>query len=201
MYFVKELTSVDVPSSIHIIKNLISDEECDYFYNKKLLKFKNRETSKWGDADQVLITENDEEDLSFIDKVNSSFMAAVKEYYGYSKELCVFESNFYIWRENVAIRPHMDNWDPNHDSQWNLFSSVFYLNDDFEGGQIYFPNLKFTYKPEKGSLIMFPDDERIGNDLLRERHLHGVHGAKSGVRMTVATWLQDKEMELKWAKN
>jgi hypothetical protein len=35
-------------------------------------------------------------------------------------------------------------------------SSVAYLNDDYEGGELYFPFLDVTYKPEAGDIVMFP---------------------------------------------
>lgn len=36
------------------------------------------------------------------------------------------------------------------------FNVVVYLNDDYEGGEIHFPNQEFMVKPEAGSLIIFP---------------------------------------------
>ena len=52
--------------------------------------------------------------------------------------------------------PHADGYDGNTDL---AFSMVEYLNDDYEGGEISFPNHNITIKPEKGSLIMFPSQD------------------------------------------
>ena len=38
-------------------------------------------------------------------------------------------------------------------------SIVIYLNDDYEGGEIYFRNQGLTIKPTKNSLVMFPPTE------------------------------------------
>jgi hypothetical protein len=38
-------------------------------------------------------------------------------------------------------------------------SLVYYLNDDYLGGEIYFPNFNLKIKPEKNSLLMFPSSD------------------------------------------
>jgi hypothetical protein len=35
-------------------------------------------------------------------------------------------------------------------------SSCMYLNDDYEGGELWFPILDITYKPKRGDIVMFP---------------------------------------------
>jgi hypothetical protein len=35
-------------------------------------------------------------------------------------------------------------------------SSVAYFNDDYEGGELWFPYLDLTFKPEAGDIVMFP---------------------------------------------
>ena len=38
-------------------------------------------------------------------------------------------------------------------------SAVIYLNDNYEGGELYFPRLdKLTYKPKKGDIAIFPSN-------------------------------------------
>lgn len=39
------------------------------------------------------------------------------------------------------------------------YSFVFYLNDDYEGGDIYWPNHNISVKPEAGSVVIFPSKE------------------------------------------
>jgi len=51
--------------------------------------------------------------------------------------------------------PHVDSSDPT-DINHPVLSGVIYLNDDYEGGEIIFPNQKLNIKPEAGSLIIFP---------------------------------------------
>jgi hypothetical protein len=37
-------------------------------------------------------------------------------------------------------------------------SSVGYFNDDYEGGEIWFPQQDITFKPQKGDVILFPSN-------------------------------------------
>lgn len=55
----------------------------------------------------------------------------------------------------------------------NEMGSVIYLNEDYEGGQIYFPQHDLEIKPPAGSAIIFPGDEH---------YMHGVREIKSGIR-------------------
>jgi len=59
---------------------------------------------------------------------------------------------------------------PNYD-----IASLFYLNDDYEGGELYFPLQGMQFKPQKGSAYFFPGDKY---------YIHGVTEIKSGIRYT-----------------
>jgi len=59
---------------------------------------------------------------------------------------------------------------PNYD-----LSSLFYLNDDYEGGELYFPLQGVKFKPKKGAAYFFPGDRN---------YIHGVTEVKSGLRFT-----------------
>ena len=53
--------------------------------------------------------------------------------------------------------------------------SLFYLNDDYEGGELYFPLQDVKFKPKKGAAYFFPGDKN---------YIHGVTEIKSGIRYT-----------------
>lgn len=52
-----------------------------------------------------------------------------------------------------SMGPHVDNYndDPN-----KTISVVLYLNDNYEGGELNFPEQDICIKPEAGSLVIFP---------------------------------------------
>lgn len=55
-----------------------------------------------------------------------------------------------------GMGPHYDG----QDGDSNLkYSFVTYLNDDYDGGEINFPNQNVTIKPKSGSLVMFPSQK------------------------------------------
>lgn len=74
------------------------------------------------------------------------------------------------WNEGQSMGPHFDGQDGNKDL---AFSLVAYVNDDYEGGEISFPNHNITIKPKAGSLIMFPS---------QEPYIHEVKPIMSGTR-------------------
>ena len=74
------------------------------------------------------------------------------------------------WNEGQSMGPHFDGQDGNKDL---AFSLVAYINDDYEGGEISFPNHNVTIKPKAGSLIMFPS---------QEPYIHQVKPIVSGTR-------------------
>jgi hypothetical protein len=74
------------------------------------------------------------------------------------------------WNEGQSMGPHFDGQDGNKDL---AFSLVAYINDDYEGGEINFPNHNVTIKPKAGSLIMFPS---------QEPYIHEVKPIVSGTR-------------------
>ncbi len=58
---------------------------------------------------------------------------------------------------------------------WYDIASIFYFNDDYEGGEIYFPIQGLEYKPKAGSAYFFPGDMN---------YVHGVRPIISGNRFT-----------------
>ena len=64
-------------------------------------------------------------------------------------------------------------------------SAVIYLNDNYEGGQIEFPNFKIKLKPEKGMLILFPSNYA---------YRHVAHEVTQGTKYSLDTWLHDRPM-------
>lgn len=59
------------------------------------------------------------------------------------------------YNENVFMGPHVDSEDPT-DIKHPVVSGVFYLNSNYSGGEILFPNQNLLIKPEAGSLVIFP---------------------------------------------
>jgi hypothetical protein len=63
-----------------------------------------------------------------------------------------------------------------NDFPWYDIAGLFYINEDYEGGELYFPNQDIKLKPRAGNAYFFPGDKN---------YIHGVTEITSGVRYTV----------------
>lgn len=61
---------------------------------------------------------------------------------------------------------------------------LFYLNDNFEGGELEFTHLGLTLKPSTGMMVAFPS---------YFEYSHRVYPVKSGIRYTIASWIATKD--------
>lgn len=90
------------------------------------------------------------------------------------------------WLPGDEQQPHSDCEtfsDAPHPYPWRTQASLIYVNDNFEGGYLYFPQKHIEIKPRAGSLVTFTGN----ND-----YLHGVTEVTSGVRYTIASfWTED----------
>lgn len=92
------------------------------------------------------------------------------------------------WSEGMDMRPHADNMEadgsPNTSSHRD-YTSIIYLNDDYEGGHTYFPSLGVRVAPKAGSLVLFG----AGFE-----YVHGVTKITSGKRYLYSGWFtHDKD--------
>jgi hypothetical protein len=62
-------------------------------------------------------------------------------------------------------------------------SAIVYLNADYEGGEIEFPNFKVKIKPEPGMLILFPSNYA---------YKHTAHPVTAGTKYALVTWIHDQ---------
>lgn len=98
-----------------------------------------------------------------------------KDVNGYKNRIYVFKAFGSRWTEGTKGGLHIDAQDP---EAWIEWSTIIYLNseNDYEGGEIYFPNQDFVYKPKQYSAVFFPS---AGSE-----YIHGVTEITSGERFT-----------------
>lgn len=80
----------------------------------------------------------------------------------------------HTWGEGTDMYAHVDQYDGDSNIRYGL---VMYLNDGFDGGQIYYPDYDLEVTPEPGLLVMHP-----GNIV------HGVRMVNSGVRYNMTSF-------------
>jgi len=86
------------------------------------------------------------------------------------------------WPVGARQEPHADKefhsgieaGRPNDFPHYDI-AGLFYFNDDYEGGELYFPVQGIEFQPKAGAAYFFPGDRN---------YVHGVRPVKSGNRFT-----------------
>lgn len=97
----------------------------------------------------------------------------VDSYPGPFKEFDENTTHIARFSSGKGMHEHFDSSRPND------IATLVYLNNDYEGGEIYFPEYDIFIKPEPGDLLTFPDNPNF---------VHGVKPVVSGVRYTTPRW-------------
>lgn len=89
------------------------------------------------------------------------------------------------YRGGGHYSPHADaeNWNPGTRT-WERaidrdFSILLYLNDEFQGGSLAFPNFGLRLAPRAGMLVVFPSDHRF---------VHCAEPIDGGERVVLVSW-------------
>lgn len=167
---------MELPKEILRIENFLTKKECKKIQNM------------WDDSIIMMTQLYDEwtgrvKRLNFTGeierKIKKESIQKVSQYFG--KPLKAIDLSTTIWREGESMPAHTD--DGAHKEFMNRhYAVVIYINDDYKGGEIYFPDLNnLQIKPKMGDLIAFPGD----------RLLHGVKPSYDNNRLTVIFWAED----------
>jgi hypothetical protein len=106
------------------------------------------------------------------------FKPAQEDYKNYYRTYSSSHEDYAILKYGVGQKfvDHIDTYDNNRN-----ISFVYYMNDDYEGGEIVFSRFNLKYKPEKDEMILFPSIYVYNHEVLP---------VISGVRYSVASWLK-----------
>jgi hypothetical protein len=162
--------------NIQYIENVLSEEE-----HKILLEYA-KNAQSWKEQPWKAITIESENLPEYVLEILNKVFQLV-----YKKSVELYDvainpfhkSALHIVKfvEGFHLGPHVDTLS----SEGNHIASVYYLNDDYTGGEINFPDHKLKIKPKPNSLIIFP-----GN----ENYLHEVRKIVGNNRYSSAMWLQ-----------
>lgn len=108
-------------------------------------------------------------DATFNDYSNNIYPFAAKNIKGKEDQMHILKY------EKAGFLPeHSD-----HGISSRTLSVVMYLNDDYIGGEISFPQVGVTIKPEAGSIIFFPSNFVF---------THQISEIKNGIRYALPNW-------------
>ncbi len=109
------------------------------------------------------LLESNPNDANYIQsiKVHNAIKPTISEVE--NNYLNYFDINYMTWHSRLElIRYDEGHFFDNHiDSVPGIprtVSTVYYLNDDYDGGEIYFPRLDLRIKPPANSMLVFPSN-------------------------------------------
>lgn len=182
-------------NKIRVFENLLSENEVNTLYNfsasnEELYKANTAETNDFWKHRTMHFFSNmfpmptEVTELGY--KLLDTIKPLIENSIGDGREVWADTINYAKWWDGYEQPPHADGEEPDgtpHPFFWRNFGCVFYLNDNYDGGEIWFPNLNVEMKPKKNMLAFFPGDTL---------HLHGVRNVTNGIRHTIASfWTYD----------
>jgi hypothetical protein len=158
--------------NVYVIDNFLSDEE-----HKTLYNFVNNDNQiswikePWG-TERTPKDSIPKDIMKLLEKIFQTGRLNCVDYYDIE-----VDNNFigeYLltkWSIGDVMNPHVDTDSQKHQH----IVCMYYINDEYDGGELVFPDYNLKIKPKSNSLIMFP-----GN----EKYLHGVLEVSKGFRYT-----------------
>ena len=146
--------------NIHVINDVVSQDE-----HKKILDFvinvKGWNEQPWG-VDSLFSQEIPKEINNILSKI---FEVAYNNFVKfYDVDISTLQTfNVVRFKEGYSMHLHADvlSYAELH------LASVYYINDDYEGGEINFPDHNLMIKPKANSLILFPGNENYWHETLK----------------------------------
>jgi hypothetical protein len=162
--------------NIQYIENVLSQEEHEtlFGYVKNIDSWN---IEPWGSR-TITTSKMTKEVTDILEKIFNFVYKKSKELY--RVEIDNFKNGQFSivkFPQGFALEPHVDTLS---DESLHI-ASIYYINDDYEGGDINFPDYNLTISQKSNSLIIFP-----GN----ENYLHQVFEVLSGDRYTSPMWFR-----------
>jgi len=173
-----------------VIKNFITHEECNFlisFENEKLQKSSvlnnsvNNKHSKLRKSFEKVNLDNSHE---IVTTVVNRCSKIVKKPVNFLERI-----NIVKYKTGGYFKPHydaikiLDGYD-------RIYTIILYLNDDYEGGETYFPLLNKSYKLSKGDALFFHNyNTDLSNSSLS---MHEGCVIKSGEKWVANIWVHSK---------
>jgi predicted 2-oxoglutarate/Fe(II)-dependent dioxygenase YbiX len=91
--------------------------------------------------------------------------------------------NYIMWENGSNMEPHYDNVREEHHKPV-MYGCIWYVTDDFDGGELYYPEFDIKYKPVAGDLVIHPGTREYN---------HGINTVLGNPRITVASFCVRKD--------
>ncbi|CAB5218195.1 Oxoglutarate/iron-dependent dioxygenase [uncultured Caudovirales phage] len=162
---------------INIINNFLTEDDIKYFIKEidNLEESKQMEYRPNGRVRSWHTSIDSMDDIK--DKYALKSIEAISKAYGLNYEIYLSDFAYFISLKDSYMHKHIDAGD---EYSHFKYSAVIYLNEDFDGGELIFPNIGYTYEPKAGDIVFFPSDD--------DDYEHMVNLLKSGKRYVIGFW-------------
>lgn len=176
-----------------IVKNFLTEQECKYLIDlvKNVEPWETGGSEFWNNRSLNAINiynQIDEIAGKLLYNIRKKIGETIKEQYKLEKQVYPDLCQIVRWFPGQEQHPHADDMKNTDGNDWfhhREYGAVVYLNDDYFGGNTFYPKHDFYVKPEIGTLAIHPGDEE---------HFHGVTKIQNSVRYTIASfWTTEKE--------
>lgn len=118
---------------------------------------------------------------------NQYYRLLISAILSYANQYNITENFFHENYNMLKYRPG-EEYKFHYDSgtvMGRAISAILYLNSDYTGGEIEFPNFGVTIKPEPGMLILFPSNFA---------YAHIAKPVITGTKYAIVTWIKDRQL-------
>lgn len=153
-------------TEIYLATNIINEDDL-YFLQRYHGGFLNKEFHR-------------ENMLKILNKLTDKIKLALLEAFPYLDNPTFKVKEYMTLLPGETLRVHHDGVPGSVDDQPTNVASVFYINDNFGGGETFYPTLGVSYKPVAGHVLMHPGypgyEHGVSEVLDRDRHSITVFG-------------------------
>jgi hypothetical protein len=184
-----------------IVENFLSKDVCEFIVNsvKDISPWESGGDDFWDNRSlniRTLFDKGHSELAKILINTKDKVKKEIEEAYGQGP---VYSDLFQVvrWFPGMEQPPHADdmtNVEGEDDLEWfahRNFGAIIYLNDDYSGGETFYPQHEISISPEAGKLAVHPGTPD---------HMHGVTKIENETRYTLASfWTFDKEFADEWS--
>ena len=167
------------PSNIVIVENFISTEHLEKVY-KYCYLINEWEPQSSAGTDKISTAATMKSINPELHNIMQNYATKVQKLIEYKFGRKLESGSFGIrrWDEGELQEPHADgeSFDGVPNETYIVdYGSIVYLNDNYTGGELYFPAYDLCFKPKAGTLVFFPSSTC---------YIHGVKPVTGGIRYT-----------------
>lgn len=167
-----------------VIKNMISKEEREHIIKEASTKLETSTVSENRMVDES-VRKSETAWLDLRDPVINNVVRRCMKLV--DRPMCNCEKLQVLrYKPGGHYKPHQDTFS-DMEANKRMYTVILALNDDYEGGETEFPNLKKSYKLEAGDALFFHTLDNY--ELMTSKALHGGKPVKHGEKWICNLWV------------